>query len=290
MYDIFISYRRKSRAEELALLLYKKLIQDGFSVSHDHSTFNESKLPFDITIDKRIEECTDFICIVSHDSFERCTTPDYDIEQDWMVHEIQYALSQKKNIIPIRLDIESFPSNIPNPIERLKYYDGPHYSADYFDAFYTKLKMSLKTTSILTIDGDHKYEHAIYLMDHGNQAKGIEELFDAANNGSLGACTKLGQLYCRLNSGEPWNVKYDPQKALAWINKAYIKNYPPAYHELGLLYLWGLHVPKNLEKAVDLFKKGAELGNTDCMNELGICLLNGIGIFQDTNQAAILFE
>ena len=290
MYDIFISYRRKCRAEELALLLYNKLTEEGYSVSHDHSTFHESKLPFDVTIEKRVEECTDFVCIISQDTFDRCESPNYEIEKDWMVREIQYAISKKKNIIPVRLDFEDFPNNLPSIINRLSYYNGPRYFADYFDAFYQQLKDAFKTISFQTQNADALYEKALFQMEQGNQAKAIEMLLEAANNGSPGACCKLGQLYLRLNNGESWNVKYDPEKGISWLNKAYTKGYPTAYHEIGLLYLWGLHRPKEPERAVELFAQGAKLGNPDCYNELGLCFLNGIVVDQNDSNAAMCFK
>lgn len=290
MYDIFISYRRKCRAEELALLLYKKLTQEGYSVSHDHSTFHESKQPFDVTIDDRIDNCTDFVCIISQDTFDRCDAPDYEIDKDWMVHEIQYAISKEKNIIPIRLDIDKFPVNIPPSINCLSRYNGPRYSADYVDAFYQKLKDAFKTESIQQQEVDALYEKAIYKIEQGHYFEGVEMLFDAGIKGSAGACLKLGQLYLRENNGEQWNIKYDPEKGKSWITKAYLKNYPPAYYELGVIYMMGLSCIRDSEKAVDLFDKGASLGNADCMNELGLSYLNGIVLPQDYSKAVELFK
>lgn len=290
MYDIFISYRRKCRAEDVALLLFDKLTQDGYSVSHDHSTFHKSNQPFDVTIDERIDNCTDFVCIISQDTFDRCEEPDYEIDKDWMVHEIQYAITKEKNIIPIRLEIDKFPINIPQSINCLSRYNGPRYSADLFDGFYQKLKDSFKTESIQQQQVDALYEKAIYKIGQGNYSEGVEMLFEAGIKGSAGACLKLGQLYLRENNGEEWNIKYDPEKGKSWITKAYLKNYPPAYYELGVLYMMGLSCTKESKKAVGFFKKGVELGDSDCMNELGLCYLNGIEVAQDDCKAVELFR
>lgn len=292
MNEIFISYRRRSRAEELALMLYQKLTNEGYSVSHDHSTFHESKLPFDVTIEKRLDDCTDFICIISQDTFDRCEEPNYNIDEDWIVHEIISAIKKNKNIIPVRLDIDNFPKNIPNQIEKLGFtrYNGPKYSAEYFDAFYHKLKDFFKTKSLQNERADALYEKSIYFLKVGNYTEAIKLLFESASSGSPGACCKLGELYLRTNNGEEWNLEYDPQKGIAWLNKAYNKGYPHAFHELGLLYLWGLNAPKDPNKAIELFKEGAELGDSDCMNQLGLCFLNGVVVLQDDKLAVNLFK
>lgn len=292
MYDIFISYRRKCRSEELALILYEKLTQDGYAVSHDHSTFYNSKLPFDITIEKRIEECTDFVCIIGQDTFERCESPNYNINEDWIAYEILCAIKKKKNIIPVRLDVEDFPKNIPNVIENEGFtrYNSPKYSADYFEAFYEKLKEAFVTSNPLVDNADAQFEKALYSFKLGKNLEAMELLLEAAKKGSPGACCKLGELYIRSNNGELWNVKYDLKNGISWLNKALKMDYPAAYFELGWLYLRGLGIPKNPEKAIELFHQGVKLGDGDCMNELGLCYLNGTKVLQDDYKAAELFK
>lgn len=46
------------------------------------------------------------------------------------------------------------------------------------------------------------------------------------------------------------------KKALEWYTKSANQNYGPAYFNLGLMYIKGDGVPKNLQKAKEYIKQG----------------------------------
>ena len=158
-YDIFISYRRKG-GYETAKHLYDLFSKDGYRVSFDLDTLRNGD--FDQALLKRIDQCSDFILILSKGAFARTLDPAFNPRQDWLRIELAYALKKQKNIIPILLEgFEGFPENLPADIKDVAKKNGPQYNQYYFDEFYKKLKtdfletrksrfFSLKTILILS--------------------------------------------------------------------------------------------------------------------------------------------
>ncbi len=71
-YDIFISYRRKG-GFETAKHLYDLLTKEGYRVSFDIDTLRNGD--FDTELLRRIDECRDFILILSEGALDRCADP-----------------------------------------------------------------------------------------------------------------------------------------------------------------------------------------------------------------------
>lgn len=137
-YDIFISYRRKG-GYETAKHLYDLLTRDGYSVSFDIDTLRNGN--FDVSLLKRVEECTDFILIVDAHAFDRCLDPYFERNKDWLRCELAHALINNKNVVPVLLaGVESFPDGLPKDIADVSRKNGPKHTIYYFDSFYNKLK------------------------------------------------------------------------------------------------------------------------------------------------------
>ena len=77
---------------------------------------------FDSAIIERIENCSDFIVIITETVLNRCNEPN-----DWIFHEAEIALRENKNIIPIFVGIQKFPSNVPKPLKEICRYNGIFY-------------------------------------------------------------------------------------------------------------------------------------------------------------------
>lgn len=99
-YDIFISYRRRG-GFETAKHLYDLLTKDGYRVSFDIDTLRNGD--FDTELLRRIDECRDFILILSEGALDRCVDPSAVASADWVRCELAYALEKNKNIVPIML-------------------------------------------------------------------------------------------------------------------------------------------------------------------------------------------
>lgn len=141
-YDIFISYRRDG-GYETAKHLYDLLRLDGYSVSFDIDTLGNG--PFDTELYRRIDQCSDFIVILSNGALDRCMDPTVSLENDWLRNEVAYAISKDRNIVPVIGSDFSFPDTLPSDIEKIKYFNGVVYNRAYFDAMYSKLKTFLQS-------------------------------------------------------------------------------------------------------------------------------------------------
>ena len=141
-YDIFISYRRDG-GYETAKHLFDLLRMEGYSVSFDIDTLGNGV--FNKELYRRIDECKDFIVILSRGALDRCIEDSTPLEVDWMRNELAYAIQQGKNIIPILGSDFVFPENLPQDIAKIQFYNGVVYNRSYFDAMYNKLKTFLQS-------------------------------------------------------------------------------------------------------------------------------------------------
>ncbi len=143
-YDIFISYRRRG-GFETAKHLYDLLTKDGYRVSFDIDTLRNGD--FDTELLRRIDECRDFILILSEGALDRCVDPSAVASADWVRCELAYALEKNKNIVPIMLaGFTAFPDNLPDDIRKVVRKNGPKYDSYYFDDFYRRLKSDFLET------------------------------------------------------------------------------------------------------------------------------------------------
>ncbi|MFQ9514725.1 MAG: toll/interleukin-1 receptor domain-containing protein [Eubacterium sp.] len=132
-YQIFISYRRDG-GEFLGRMIYDRLIELGYKVFFDVESLRSGK--FNEQLYEVIEKCDDFILLLSPNSLERCLEP-----EDWILKEVSYAITNKKNIIPVMMKKFVFPESIPLKISQIKDYEALSFSMEYWDAFIEKLHM-----------------------------------------------------------------------------------------------------------------------------------------------------
>ena len=130
-YDIFISYRR-SNGWDIAKHLRDILIEKGYSVFFD--VYSLKNGDFNTALLERIEDCKDFIIILSENALDRCQD-----ERDWVRTELAYALKAGKNVIPIKHSKFHFPDNLPEDIEAVRRKNAVNTSYDYFESMVEKL-------------------------------------------------------------------------------------------------------------------------------------------------------
>lgn len=134
-YDIFISYRRVG-GEYTAKILRDRLEELGYKVFFDVESLRSGD--FNTKLYSVIDECKDFLLILSPDALDRCENQD-----DWVRCEVEHALQEKKNVIPIMLRGFSFPQTLPGSIEALRYKNGLEANTQFFDAFIDRLRQFL---------------------------------------------------------------------------------------------------------------------------------------------------
>lgn len=129
--DIFISYRREG-GYAMARLLYECFYNAGLSVFLDLEELGAGK--FNEKLYEAIDACDNFVLVLPPNSLDRCQA-----ENDWLRLEIEHAIKQKKNIIPVMMVGFTFPDNLPPSLQVLPFFNGVQSSREYFDATIKKI-------------------------------------------------------------------------------------------------------------------------------------------------------
>lgn len=136
-HDIFISYRRDG-GEFTAKMLRDRLTELGYRVFFDVETLRSGN--FNTMLYEAIDQCDDFLLILSPEALDRCVHPD-----DWVRREIEYALMKGKNVVPVLLRGFVFPEELPETLQELPYRNGLEANTQFFDAFMETLRKFLKS-------------------------------------------------------------------------------------------------------------------------------------------------
>lgn len=137
-YDIFISYRRKGAGAGVAGELQAKLENMGYKVFLDVDKIGSGQFP--AQIEKAIEECKDFLLVLSPGTLDRCAD-----EEDWVRREIIQAQSQNKNIIGVGLPGFVMPESnmLPAPLEPVSTIQVFTWTHEYRTASFAKIEENL---------------------------------------------------------------------------------------------------------------------------------------------------
>lgn len=121
-YDIFISYRREG-GFYLARLLQELLSKR--KVFLDLERLKSGK--FDEALEKAILQCRNVIVILSPGSLDRCSVPG-----DYVRKEIELAIKEGKNIIPVMMEGFKLPEFMPEGLEEFPLHNGVFCSPQIF--------------------------------------------------------------------------------------------------------------------------------------------------------------
>lgn len=87
-----------------------------------------------------------------------------------------------------------------------------------------------------------------------------------------------------------WLGKKDEAAAFRSYNRPMeVMMHPPSYYEVGRCYYQGVSVERDLQKALELWKRGADCNNSKAGNNLGVCAMRGEGLPQNDAQAVMWF-
>ena len=133
---VFISYRRTNFFTALAV--YQDLTQHGYDVFFDFQSIDSGD--FEKVITENIKARAHFLIILSPSALERCNEPG-----DWLRREIEMAMDEKRNIIPLIMEGFDFgsPSTkaaLTGKLATLSRYNGLRLIADYFFEAMVKLR------------------------------------------------------------------------------------------------------------------------------------------------------
>ncbi|MBQ8146586.1 MAG: toll/interleukin-1 receptor domain-containing protein [Clostridia bacterium] len=163
--DIFISYRREG-GYAMARLLYECFHNAGLSVFLDLEELRAG--PFNTKLYEAIDNCENFILVLPPKSLDRCQ-----FENDWLRLEVEYAIKQKKNIIPMMMVGFSFPDNLPPSLQVLPFFNGVQSSREYFDATIKKIISMLRGVDLDAgkINVNERHDDVRYYYDEDEKEK-----------------------------------------------------------------------------------------------------------------------
>lgn len=132
---VFISYRRTNSF--MAWAVYQNLTAKGFDVFLDYQGINSGD--FEQIILGNLRARAHFLVILTPSALERCNEPG-----DWLRREIETAIDEKRNIIPLFFDGFNFGSPsiaryLTGKMATMKNYNGLNVPPDYFTEAMDKL-------------------------------------------------------------------------------------------------------------------------------------------------------
>ena len=164
--SIFISYRRDG-GKETAEKIYK-ILSVKYNTFLDEESLNSGV--FDQAIESQIKECIDFILIVTPTTFDRCNE-----KNDWILNEGRIALQYSKNIIPVFVETDRFPINIPDSLNELCRYNGIMWKGD--DSV-QKIESFLKSNRRYTLQIASDGANPILTDDSRDELKNLLQRFN----------------------------------------------------------------------------------------------------------------
>jgi SOS regulatory protein LexA len=125
---IFISYRRENAP--WAIAIYQYLTSHGFDAFYDFQNVDSGN--FEKVIIENIKARAHFIIVLTPSALDNCKEPD-----DWLRREIETAMDEKRNIVPLMLENFDFGSplikrKLTGKLSPLKGYNGLRIYAEYF--------------------------------------------------------------------------------------------------------------------------------------------------------------
>jgi tetratricopeptide (TPR) repeat protein len=125
---VFISYRRKDIS--WALNVYQDLMHKGYDVFFDYTSITSGD--FEQIIIGNIKARAHFVLILTPTTFDRCGEPG-----DWLRREIETAVDEKRNIIPLFFEDFNFGSasvseKLTGKLQNISRYNGFNVYHDYF--------------------------------------------------------------------------------------------------------------------------------------------------------------
>lgn len=167
---VFISYRHTNLP--WALNIYQDLTHHGYDVFFDYQGLNSGD--FEPVILGNIRARAHFVVVLTPSALERCNEPG-----DWLRREIECAMDEKRNIVPLMLESFDFGSPLvmqalTGKLAVLSHYQGLRVYSEYFFEAMERLRDGFLKVTV----GD------IYLPSLNAEAKEITEEHQIAASGA----------------------------------------------------------------------------------------------------------
>ena len=144
---VFISYRRTD--VYTALAVYENLKNQGYDVFFDYRSVSSGD--FEQIISSNIRARAHFILILTPTAFDRLDEPG-----DWLRREIEIAINEKRNIIPLffkgfQFGVPSVSEKLTGKLKNLSRYNGLNVHEDYFDEAMYRLRTQYLSKPLDTV-------------------------------------------------------------------------------------------------------------------------------------------
>jgi formylglycine-generating enzyme required for sulfatase activity len=144
---VFISYRRAD--VYTALAVYENLKNQGYDVFFDYRSISSGD--FEQIITSNIRARAHFLLILTPTALDRCNEPG-----DWLRREIELAIDEKRNIIPLffkgfRFGTPSVSEKLTGKMQFLNRYNGLNVHEDYFEEAMHRLSIQYLNLPLDTI-------------------------------------------------------------------------------------------------------------------------------------------
>jgi tetratricopeptide (TPR) repeat protein len=141
---VFISYRRTNLP--WARAIYQDLTAHGYDAFFDFQSLNSGD--FSQTILENIKARAHFVLLLTPSALERCDDP-----KDWLRREIETAIDEMRNVIPVMLESFDFGSlsttkYLTGKLELLKNYNALRIHSDYFEEGLARLRERFLNVSL----------------------------------------------------------------------------------------------------------------------------------------------
>ncbi|MCF0185219.1 MAG: SEL1-like repeat protein [Bacteroidaceae bacterium] len=116
--------------------------------------------------------------------------------------------------------------------------------------------------------------------------KKMADALKKANGGDAQAQADLAKGLMKLGGSlEQAGEGNDYKESVKWAKKAVEQECPDGYWVMALAYQHGRGVAENMKKAIEMYEKGAELGNAECQHSLGCEYMVGQNLKKDEKKA-----
>lgn len=144
---VFISYRRTD--VYTALAVYENLKNQGYDVFFDYRSISSGD--FEQIITSNIRARAHFLLILTPTALDRCNEPG-----DWLRREIEFAIDERRNIIPLffrgfRFGDPSITEKLTGKLRNISRYNGLNVHEDYFDEAMQRLRTQYLNIPLNTV-------------------------------------------------------------------------------------------------------------------------------------------
>lgn len=157
---------------------------------------------------------------------------------------------------------------------------------EYFTSFYNRWKSQAGKNSEQFMEVGIIKKMAFDAKENQNYQEALRLFELSAQKDDLDSTVEMGIL---LTDPEIESL-FDPQKGIAYYEKAAQQNHPVAWNNIGALYHNGIGYSFNIKKAIQAYGKSAELGDGMALANLGDLYYFGEHVLQDYDKALDFYQ